>query len=93
MDCLEIRQVLNFPPLQDEADYGLYYRGVMDSVDEMLREACSHARHQDVIQLELRGEHLRRNISDILQGDTYFRFWKTPAQTCTVQLVGELKVV
>ncbi len=33
-------------------------------------ERLSHT--PDVIQLELKGEHLRSNISDILQGDTYF---------------------
>lgn len=39
---IEIRQVLNFPPPQDEADHGLYYRDVMGSVDEVLRETLSH---------------------------------------------------
>lgn len=66
----EIRQVLRFPsPTNAEGvvDYAQFYNGTLEQVDVILQQALSHRRPQDVVQLELRGENLRNNVSVILQ--------------------------
>lgn len=65
----EIRQALHFPPPVDAdgvIDYALYFSGTLQQVDALLQRPRLHARCEDLLQLKLRGQHLRSNISIIL---------------------------
>lgn len=70
----------------------------MRSVNELSERAFSHARRHDVVQIELRGEHLQSNISTILEGDANLSDFenlrlRTVQSNWAVMTESELEVV
>ncbi|XP_034086596.1 uncharacterized protein LOC117555742 [Gymnodraco acuticeps] len=65
---IEMRQSLVLPPIGGEADFGVYFQGLMNNVHNMRAHAFARAEREDIIQIELRGEELRFNVSAILNG-------------------------
>ena len=70
---VEIRQFLNIiPPHPDDINYANFYTNVVGAARETLQDVFDSASSSDLIQIELRGDHLQQPKSLILQGNENF---------------------
>lgn len=60
---VEIRQILNFPAPSGMPDYGEFYGSVMGTAQDLCDRIFSQAQAQDIIQMELRGQHFSKSVS------------------------------